>query len=194
MGEVIRFETEDEAIKWENGGKNNQGHLDPFFTLQDGTKLLAGPMITGLRKADAILLEPFASYYSCLYNSLLKSRVWVIIGYGGVDPHINSCLSRALNARVKRPTHLVTVDLHNQESEPEKENLYMASFLSKFMWPNWEQRIKYRNQPIVGMESLESDFRSCWIREQVPMLSYFNGTEDFCKKWGSRVVEIALNK
>jgi hypothetical protein len=62
---------------------------------QDGHVLLTVPMITGRRKADMILREPFASYFHYFREAALSTPHWLILGYGGKDPHVNTVLATA---------------------------------------------------------------------------------------------------
>lgn len=66
---------------------------------QDGIEGLSQLMITGLRKADAILHDPFASYFSRLSDDLLNCDAILIVGYGGHDKHVNEIFQRAYAAR-----------------------------------------------------------------------------------------------
>jgi len=52
-------------------------------------------MITGYRKGEKILVEPYAGYYHYFRNEAFRSPNWLILGYGGGDPHINSVLTSA---------------------------------------------------------------------------------------------------
>jgi hypothetical protein len=62
---------------------------------QDLHVLLPVPMITGRRKADMIQLEPFASYFYYFRQAAMSTPRWLILGYGGSDPHVNSILASA---------------------------------------------------------------------------------------------------
>ena len=66
-----------------------------WYRYQDGHKSGLSPIITGLRKTDAILSEPFATYAHRLRVEASSCDRWLIIGYGGGDPHINHLLSQA---------------------------------------------------------------------------------------------------
>lgn len=66
-----------------------------FEQWNDRTALPATLMITGYRKGEKILVEPYAGYYHYLRNEAFRSPNWLILGYGGGDPHINSVLTSA---------------------------------------------------------------------------------------------------
>lgn len=70
--------------------------------MQDGHQARLQAMITGLRKADKVLYEPFATYYSLLRHALLTTERWLVVGYGGGDAHINQALRSARDARGQR--------------------------------------------------------------------------------------------
>ncbi len=59
------------------------------------------PIITGLRKTDMILGEPFASYHHRFRHDAFACTNWLIVGYGGTDPHINSVLTAAADNHVR---------------------------------------------------------------------------------------------
>jgi hypothetical protein len=61
----------------------------------DGHTAPALPMITGRRKADRILTEPFSSYFHYFRQAAFTTPNWLILGYSGSDPHVNSILESA---------------------------------------------------------------------------------------------------
>jgi hypothetical protein len=62
---------------------------------QDDHILPVVPMITGRRKADMMLLEPFGSYFHYFRQAAMTTPRWLIIGYGGGDFHVNAILATA---------------------------------------------------------------------------------------------------
>lgn len=62
----------------------------------DGHTTPAVPMITGRRKADRILSEPFSSYFHYLRQAAFSTPNWLILGYSASDPHINSIFESAI--------------------------------------------------------------------------------------------------
>jgi hypothetical protein len=69
----------------------------------DGLERLALPMITGFRKADQVLWEPFGTYMGAFRRFAHRIPDWLIIGYGGTDPHVNAVLQSAMMHRVFNP-------------------------------------------------------------------------------------------
>jgi hypothetical protein len=69
-----------------------------FDRTSDRAAIAALPMITGYRKADKILVEPYASYFSFLRQGLFESQCWVVMGYGGRDLHANAMFRTAADA------------------------------------------------------------------------------------------------
>jgi hypothetical protein len=80
--------------------KTGKGHR------QDGSPAATNLMITGLRKADDILSEPYASYFHRLFNEMISADAWLIVGYGGGDTHVNHCIKRAQHILRQRQQHL----------------------------------------------------------------------------------------
>lgn len=66
---------------------------------QDGVEGLSQLMITGLRKADAILHDPFATYFSRLLEDLISCDAVLVVGYGGADNHVNELFRRMYEAK-----------------------------------------------------------------------------------------------
>jgi hypothetical protein len=73
---------------------------------QDGSPAATNLMITGLRKADDILSEPYASYFHRMFNEMISADAWLIVGYGGGDTHVNYCIKRAQHLMKQRQQHL----------------------------------------------------------------------------------------
>jgi len=61
---------------------------------QSREEALAGPLITGLRKADKTLHYPYDSYQVALYESVRQSPRLLIAGYSFGDLHLNRILQR----------------------------------------------------------------------------------------------------
>jgi hypothetical protein len=78
-----------------------RGTFSSSRTTQDGHKGTAAPMITGLRKADRSLDDPYFTYEHGLMKHLLGTERWLIIGYGAGDHHINAALRSAREARLR---------------------------------------------------------------------------------------------
>ncbi len=51
------------------------------------------PVITGFRKADYIIDEPFRTFYQYFNYETDRCNNWLIVGYGAGDLHINAVLS-----------------------------------------------------------------------------------------------------
>jgi hypothetical protein len=66
-----------------------------WLSYQDRHLAPLSPLITGLRKADAIQSQPYASYAHALREEAFSCDRWLIIGYGGGDEHINNTLLQA---------------------------------------------------------------------------------------------------
>lgn len=85
---IPRYHTRGEAAS------NRTSRSSPS-SAQDGHQAVPLPMITGLRKADKILFEPYASYFAAFRRLAMSTNRWLIIGYGGGDKHINAILEVA---------------------------------------------------------------------------------------------------
>jgi hypothetical protein len=89
----------------------------------DGLEQLALPMITGFRKADQVLWEPFGTYMGAFRLFAHRIPTWLIIGYGGTDPHVNAVLQSAMMHRVfnpwwdATPLRAFVVDFHPMQAQ-----------------------------------------------------------------------------
>lgn len=67
----------------------------------DGNRLEAIPLITGGRKSEKILLDPFATFHHMFRRDLMNADGWLVAGYGFADFHINEVLKSAHAARTQ---------------------------------------------------------------------------------------------
>jgi hypothetical protein len=72
------------------------GHSPPRS--QSGRPLEGDRIITGLHKADKILIEPLASYYVEAANRLRRCERLIVLGYGFADFHVNAMLARMVRS------------------------------------------------------------------------------------------------
>jgi hypothetical protein len=61
-------------------------------TAQSGDHILISPMISGLRKLDKTIVNPFGYYQHFFRDALLKSPRLLTIGYGGRDIYVSAQL------------------------------------------------------------------------------------------------------
>lgn len=92
-GLIVRFNNLQKAINSRSSTAVSNHYA------QDGIEGISQLMITGLRKADAILHDPFASYFSRLNDDLLNCDAILIVGYGGHDKHVNEIFQRSYLVR-----------------------------------------------------------------------------------------------
>ncbi|MBI5360168.1 MAG: SIR2 family protein [Planctomycetes bacterium] len=84
--DLCKFSTYEEAQKtWFYRSTN---------TAQSGEEAIMGPIITGLRKTDKLLCEPYSSYYFLLHNAILQNSRLLVIGYSFGDNHVNNLLEK----------------------------------------------------------------------------------------------------
>lgn len=57
-------------------------------------------MVTGRNKLNNILTYPYGAYMSLFRRLAFEADIWILVGYGGNDPDINSILGQALYTRV----------------------------------------------------------------------------------------------
>jgi len=89
---IHEFDTEVEGVK-------HAKSLPSGRPLLNGQTLPPGTIITGLTKSDAVLMQPFFSYFQSFYAELETCTDLVIAGYGLGDYHVNEGIRAALHRR-----------------------------------------------------------------------------------------------
>ncbi len=62
---------------------------------QAGERVFVGPMLSGLRKTDKLMIEPYNLYHHRFVSGLLSSPRFLCIGYGGADIYVNAAVAQA---------------------------------------------------------------------------------------------------
>ncbi|WP_374028137.1 hypothetical protein ACES2J_06150 [Bdellovibrio bacteriovorus] len=88
---VVRCDDEQSALS------NRQSTLSSGTWNQDGSQNPHRLMITGMRKADFLLDEPFAAYFHKFRADLFKTPRMLLVGYGGGDRHVNESIQSAMD-------------------------------------------------------------------------------------------------
>jgi hypothetical protein len=91
----------------------------------------AGPIISGLRKADKLISHPYAYFHHALAEELISCRRLLIIGYGGDDYHLNFWI-RHLKERWGKDARVAIVT-HSDDPRPSFGNTPFAAFLTSFL-------------------------------------------------------------
>lgn len=98
---VPRFESSQEASEhWKPGtwrGSGSWEARDDRFA--DGLVNVPMPMITGYRKTDRALHQPYLTYFHAFHEMLRECKKWLVVGYGGNDLHINAQMRAVLQER-----------------------------------------------------------------------------------------------
>lgn len=83
-------------------------YIPPTFNAvtQAGELIFTGPMLSGLRKAEKLIVEPYGLYHHRFASGLLESPKLLCVGYGGNDTYVNSAM---LRARQVHGTHFKAV-------------------------------------------------------------------------------------
>jgi hypothetical protein len=99
----VRYMKEDDAVEM----RQNSSIGSDFA--QDGTVMISPYMITGHRKADALLHEPFLSMWIDFSKRSLSTNRLVIIGYSCGDYHVNSVVKNAISVWKRKNSKLKIV-------------------------------------------------------------------------------------
>jgi hypothetical protein len=153
-------------------------------TVATGNQIDVGPLITGFRKTERFICEPYFSYYHHFSNLMIQTPRILIVGYGFGDDHINNLLKRFFiwhrsNGRI------IFIDL-----------------LPEAQWDKWDAWIQTLNKrDFVDMvhwwTGEEMPFHGCdypdpWKQPEPPpdeVRIYFKGFEDAIKNHTQEIVE-----
>jgi len=84
--ELARKSWDDERLRYEITRQPTSG----------GKLIPCLPMVTGYGKTNSTLAEPYGTYMGLLRRVAMLTPAWLIVGYGGSDPHVNACLKSAM--------------------------------------------------------------------------------------------------
>jgi hypothetical protein len=135
-------------------------------------------MITGLRKSEELVYEPFASYYHHFRTTAFDSTRWLLIGYGAKDMHINQVLKVALSFHSRNHSDSFSCIVVNHiEDDSKSENSWYAAddwLLPIFGWDAEDYKSDACNRPFRkgALNSFDDENR---IRIAV------DGTDEFIK-------------
>lgn len=143
--DICRFSKRTDARKnWPSAASPEQA--------QDGFHFSTSPMITGLRKADEILLRPYGTYMHVLRDDLLRCSRWIIAGYSFGDPHINETLRQAAsNWERSSDSDKLKIVLINHHTFEEYDGFERCAQEETPLWSKLHKLLS---------TSFESDFRS----------------------------------
>lgn len=98
---------------------------------QAGELIFTGPMLSGLRKAEKLRVEPYGLYHQRFSMGLLESPRFLCIGYGGNDAYVNSAIVRAnaVHGDRLRAAYVTCVDPHASFYEA-RSTLYLPAVQS----------------------------------------------------------------
>lgn len=74
------------------------GNYSGGFTISSDKRVLFSPIITGIRKQETLMLEPFSCYLSNFIREMNSNDILVVIGYGFGDYHVNALIDLYMNS------------------------------------------------------------------------------------------------
>lgn len=152
QGLIVRFPDHQSALH------NRYTTLAGNHYTQDGIENLSQLMITGLRKADAILHEPFATYFSQLFEDLVNSDTILIVGYSGGDTHVNQIFKRA--------------HAYREEMGLKTKMIWVGYVDASAFDGNGEARMQINDEPWQALGNSRSLLPDKFIENMRPLLSY----------------------
>ncbi len=108
---------------------------------QAGELIFTGPMLSGLRKTEKLVIEPYGLYHHRFVNGLLDSPRLVCIGYGGGDIYVNSAITRARKYHKEgfKIVYVTKVEDNAKWSDPRvQQSLLLPASHSISYWNEWE--------------------------------------------------------
>ncbi len=135
MPELRRFASNAEAKPQRLARK------DLMFVSQAGEILFNGPMLSGLRKTEKLILEPYGLYHQRLVDGLLRCPRFLSIGYGGNDPYINAAvfLSRRVHGDNFRGVYVTKLNDESLSSGETSRALLLPATHSVTYQPEYAQ-------------------------------------------------------
>ena len=117
---------------------------------QSGDPVLVGALIAGLRKTDKINAPPYAYYHHAFVEELLRSPRLLIIGYGGMDLHVNAWLHRWLETHGDAARCAVVTPINREPKDSERAP--PLEFISRVLgYPNAMQMFNTAmNRGVLG--------------------------------------------
>lgn len=140
--ELRRYSTNTEAKKF------RLARLDLTFFSQAGELLLNGPILSGLRKTEKLLLQPYGLYHHRFVDGLMTSPKLLCIGYGGNDTYVNGAIAmaRRIHGDRFRAAYITKLDDHTDFQRPDVfQSLFLpASHVVSFSheYPIFVERLK----------------------------------------------------
>jgi len=193
--EIVMFNDLGSSFAYRKAGSQANNYCSPYKEAQDGYNIPTIPIITSLRKADDILFEPFGTYMQSFFASLLYTPIWVVVGYGGNDYHINSYISRALRLRAEIGNMPLIIDVDFLNGNEQESSINEKHFMSKirpFVWPDYEKfynysskndKIKFNNKKENGLNLVRYNHQ--YTEHPIfDILFCFDGINEFSSKSG----------
>jgi hypothetical protein len=122
---LVRFKSNIEA--------KEHRRVPPGFNAltQAGELIFTGPMLSGLRKTEKLVVEPYGLYHQRFSMGLLESPRFLCVGYGGNDTYVNSAIvrARAVHGDRLRAAYITKVDA-NAFSSNSRPALYLPALHS----------------------------------------------------------------
>ncbi len=144
-----------------------------FEQWSDRTALPALALITGHRKAEKSLVEPYASYFHFLRSEAFRTPNWLIIGYGGGDFHINRTLAsaadywgnrlRAFVCTVAEPSVLSDESAYRKEISPKLALLGRAGVGARSFF-SAEDSYKLTDQVFLAIDGRHASHKGAMIK------------------------------
>jgi hypothetical protein len=154
-------------------------------------------MITGLHKTEMMLIDPYSTYYQKIFDHLINSSIWILAGYGGLDPHINSCIARARKIKSERNDkfQIIISDYCKDIEQKLRDSTYLTSKVSHLFWPEWERVLKLgtakSSEDLIF--KLNHDIYGAWLNDKEILMFDFEGIETFSHKLPSLIEKLTLN-
>jgi hypothetical protein len=106
LPELVRFNTNKAAAPFRSRP------LLYSTSTQAGERIFIGPMLSGLRKTDKLVIEPYGLYHHRFVAGLLASPRFLSVGYGGGDVYVNAAAAQArrFHGENFRAVYIIKID------------------------------------------------------------------------------------
>lgn len=159
---------------------------------QTGEMIVAGPLITGLRKTDKITFHPYDTYECEFQNALMRNKSLLVIGYSCGDIHLNRILARLHELHGDR-RRVVWIDYFPKDEKGKIANWNRDAELrdipSENTYPTASPLFGEDLSGINMLNRLRLPDEGCLFSKDGCARFYFHGFSETVKQHGNEIIE-----
>lgn len=148
---------------------------------QSHEQIIVGPIITGLRKTDKILTNPYSAYYYMLQKAIIENDRLLVIGYSFGDKHFNDLLERFTSLHSKN-RRIVIITYCNPDDWCVDPTImdWMNNDMRAFIYKAFRERDPFRGH---------YDFSNPFVSQDGRVKIYLTGFMDTVNKYCDDIID-----